>query len=132
MVKIGEKIQRGDVVADGASTDIGELALGQNMLIGFMPWNGYNFEDSILISEKVVAEDRYTSIHIEEMQVLARDTKLGAEEITQDISNLSERMLGRLDESGIIYIGAEVEAGDVLVGKVTPKGETHLLLKRNY
>ena len=126
LVKIGEKIQRGDVVADGASTDIGELALGQNMLIGFMPWNGYNFEDSILISEKVVAEDRYTSIHIEEMQVLARDTKLGAEEITQDISNLSERMLGRLDESGIIYIGAEVEAGDVLVGKVTPKGETVL------
>ena len=121
MVKIGEKIQRGDIVADGASTDIGELALGQNMLIGFMPWNGYNFEDSILISEKVVAEDRYTSIHIEEMQVLARDTKLGAEEITQDISNLSERMLGRLDESGIIYIGAEVEAGDVLVGKVDSK-----------
>ena len=88
MVKIGEKIQRGDVIADGASTDVGELALGQNMLIGFMPWNGYNFEDSILISEKVVAEDRYTSIHIEELQVLARDTKLGAEEITQDISNL--------------------------------------------
>jgi len=126
LVKIGEKIQRGDVVADGASTDIGELALGQNMLIGFMPWNGYNFEDSILISEKVVAEDRYTSIHIEEMQVLARDTKLGSEEITQDISNLSERMLGRLDTSGIIYIGAEVESGDVLVGKVTPKGETQL------
>jgi DNA-directed RNA polymerase subunit beta len=126
LVKIGEKIQRGDVIADGASTDVGELALGQNMLIGFMPWNGYNFEDSILISEKVVAEDRYTSIHIEEMQVLARDTKLGAEEITQDISNLSERMLGRLDESGIIYIGAEVESGDVLVGKVTPKGETQL------
>jgi DNA-directed RNA polymerase subunit beta len=96
------------------------------MLIGFMPWNGYNFEDSILISEKVVAEDRYTSIHIEELQVLARDTKLGAEEITQDISNLSERMLGRLDQSGIIYIGAEVESGDVLVGKVTPKGETQL------
>ena len=126
LVKVGEKIQRGDVVADGASTDVGELALGQNMLIGFMPWNGYNFEDSILISEKVVAEDRYTSIHIEELQVLARDTKLGAEEITQDISNLSERMLGRLDESGIIYIGAEVESGDVLVGKVTPKGETQL------
>ena len=126
LVKVGEKIQRGDVVADGASTDVGELALGQNMLIGFMPWNGYNFEDSILISEKVVAEDRYTSIHIEELQVLARDTKLGAEEITPDISNLSERMLGRLDESGIIYIGAEVESGDVLVGKVTPKGETQL------
>jgi DNA-directed RNA polymerase subunit beta len=126
LVKRGEKIQRGDVIADGASTDVGELALGQNMLIGFMPWNGYNFEDSILISEKVVAEDRYTSIHIEELQVLARDTKLGAEEITQDISNLSERMLGRLDQSGIIYIGAEVESGDVLVGKVTPKGETQL------
>ncbi len=126
LVKVGEKIQRGDVIADGASTDVGELALGQNMLIGFMPWNGYNFEDSILISEKVVAEDRYTSIHIEELQVLARDTKLGAEEITPDISNLSERMLGRLDDSGIIYIGAEVESGDVLVGKVTPKGETQL------
>ena len=126
LVKVGEKIQRGDVVADGASTDVGELALGQNMLIGFMPWNGYNFEDSILISEKVVAEDRYTSIHIEELQVLARDTKLGSEEITPDISNLSERMLGRLDDSGIIYIGAEVESGDVLVGKVTPKGETQL------
>ncbi len=126
LVKIGEKIQRDDIIADGASTDVGELALGQNMLIGFMPWNGYNFEDSILISEKVVSEDRYTSIHIEELQIFARDTKLGAEEITQDISNLSERMLGRLDESGIIYIGAEVESGDVLVGKVTPKGETQL------
>ena len=129
LVKIGEKIQRDDIVADGASTDVGELALGQNMLIGFMPWNGYNFEDSILISEKVVSEDRYTSIHIEELSIFARDTKLGAEEITQDISNLSERMLGRLDESGIIYIGAEVESGDVLVGKVTPKGETQLTLE---
>lgn len=126
LVKIGEVIARGDVVADGASTDMGELALGQNMLVGFMPWNGYNYEDSILISERVVADDRYTSIHIEELSVVARDTKLGPEEITQDISNLSERMLGRLDESGIIYIGAEVEAGDVLVGKVTPKGETQL------
>ena len=96
------------------------------MLVGFMPWNGYNFEDSILISERVVAEDRYTSIHIEELSVVSRDTKLGPEEITRDISNLSERMLGRLDESGIIYIGAEVESGDVLVGKVTPKGETQL------
>ena len=96
------------------------------MLVGFMPWNGYNFEDSILISEKVVAEDRYTSVHIEELSVVSRDTKLGPEEITRDISNLSERMLGRLDESGIIYVGAEVEAGDVLVGKVTPKGETQL------
>jgi len=126
LVKVGDMLVRGDVIADGASTDMGELALGQNMLVGFMPWNGYNFEDSILISERVVADDRYTSIHIEELSVVARDTKLGAEEITQDISNLSERMLGRLDESGIIFIGAEVEAGDVLVGKVTPKGETQL------
>jgi len=126
LVKVGDRLTRGDVIADGASTDMGELALGQNMLVGFMPWNGYNFEDSILISERVVADDRYTSIHIEELSVVARDTKLGAEEITQDISNLSERMLGRLDESGIIFIGAEVESGDVLVGKVTPKGETQL------
>ncbi|GAB7533874.1 DNA-directed RNA polymerase subunit beta [Burkholderia sp. 22PA0099] len=126
IVKMGDKVARGDVVADGASTDLGELALGQNMLIAFMPWNGYNFEDSILISEKVVADDRYTSIHIEELNVVARDTKLGPEEITRDISNLAEVQLGRLDESGIVYIGAEVEAGDVLVGKVTPKGETQL------
>ena len=126
LVSIGEKIAKGDVVADGASTDMGELALGQNMLVAFMPWNGYNFEDSILISEKVVSEDRYTSIHIEELTVVARDTKLGPEEITRDISNLSEGQLARLDESGIVYIGAEVEAGDVLVGKVTPKGETQL------
>ncbi len=126
LVKVGDIIARGDVIADGASTDMGELALGQNMLVAFMPWNGYNFEDSILISERVVADDRYTSIHIEELSVVARDTKLGPEEITRDISNLSEHMLGRLDESGICYIGAEVEAGDVLVGKVTPKGETQL------
>jgi DNA-directed RNA polymerase subunit beta len=126
LVQVGDMIARGDVIADGASTDMGELALGQNMLVAFMPWNGYNFEDSILINEKVVAEDRYTSIHIEELSVVARDTKLGAEEITRDISNLAERQLGRLDESGIIAIGAEVEAGDVLVGKVTPKGETQL------
>ena len=125
-VKVGDVIARGDVIADGASTDLGELALGQNLLVAFMPWNGYNFEDSILISERVVAEDRFTSIHIEELSVVARDTKLGPEEITRDISNLSENQLGRLDESGIIYIGAEVEAGDVLVGKVTPKGETQL------
>src|SRR4029079_13084116 len=111
---------------DGASTDLGELALGQNMLVAFMPWNGYNYEDSILISERVVADDRYTSIHIEELTVVARDTKLGAEEITRDISSLGEAQLGRLDDSGIVYIGAEVEAGDVLVGKVTPKGETQL------
>ncbi|MGH8693335.1 MAG: DNA-directed RNA polymerase subunit beta, partial [Burkholderiales bacterium] len=126
IVKVGDYIARGDVVADGASTDMGELALGQNLLVAFMPWNGYNFEDSILISERVVAEDRFTSIHIEELSVVARDTKLGPEEITRDISNLSEGMLARLDESGIVYIGAEVEAGDVLVGKVTPKGETQL------
>ena len=126
LVKVGDKIAKGDVIADGASTDKGELALGQNMLVAFMPWNGYNYEDSILISERVVAQDRYTSIHIEELTVVARDTKLGAEEITRDISSLGEAQLTRLDESGIVYIGAEVEAGDVLVGKVTPKGETTL------
>jgi len=126
IVRKGDVIARGDVVADGASTDLGELALGQNMLVAFMPWNGYNFEDSILISERVVADDRYTSIHIEELSVLARDTKLGPEEITRDISNLSEGQLARLDDSGIVFIGAEVLAGDVLVGKVTPKGETQL------
>jgi DNA-directed RNA polymerase subunit beta len=126
IVKQGERIAKGDVIADGASTDLGELALGQNMLVAFMPWNGFNFEDSILISERVVADDRFTSIHIEELTVVARDTKLGPEEITRDISNLSEGQLARLDESGIVYIGAEVEAGDVLVGKVTPKGETQL------
>jgi len=126
IVRVGNRIAQGDVIADGASTDLGELALGQNMLVAFMPWNGYNFEDSILISERVVADDRYTSIHIEELSVVARDTKLGPEEITRDISNLAENQLARLDESGIVYIGAEVEAGDVLVGKVTPKGETQL------
>ncbi|HEY8051045.1 MAG TPA: DNA-directed RNA polymerase subunit beta, partial [Ramlibacter sp.] len=126
IVKRGDKIDKGDVIADGASTDLGELALGQNMLVAFMPWNGYNFEDSILISERVVADDRYTSIHIEELVVNARDTKLGAEEITRDIPNLSEQQLNRLDESGIIYVGAEVMPGDTLVGKVTPKGETTL------
>ncbi|GAA5091429.1 MAG: DNA-directed RNA polymerase subunit beta [Alcaligenaceae bacterium] len=126
IVKRGDVVARGDVLADGASTDLGELALGQNMMIAFMPWNGYNFEDSILISEKVVADDRYTSVHIEELTVVARDTKLGPEEITRDISNLSETQLNRLDDSGIVYIGAEVRADDVLVGKVTPKGETQL------
>ena len=126
IVKVGDLIAKGDVVADGASTDLGELALGQNMMVAFMPWNGYNFEDSILISERVVADDRFTSVHIEELTVVARDTKLGAEEITRDIATLGESQLGRLDESGIVYIGAEVEAGDVLVGKVTPKGETQL------
>ena len=126
IVTRGDKIAKGDVVADGASTDLGELALGQNMLVAFMPWNGYNFEDSILISERVVSDDRYTSIHIEELTIAARDTKLGAEEITRDIPNLAEQQLNRLDESGIIYVGAEVQPGDTLVGKVTPKGETTL------
>ena len=126
LVKIGDVIANRDVIADGASTDMGELALGQNMLVAFMPWNGFNYEDSILISERVVSDDRYTSIHIEELSVVARDTKLGPEEITRDISSLGEAQLSRLDESGIVYIGAEVEAGDVLVGKVTPKGETQL------
>jgi DNA-directed RNA polymerase subunit beta len=126
LVKVGDIIAQGDVIADGASTDMGELALGQNMLIAFMPWNGYNFEDSILISERVVADDRFTSIHIEELTVVARDTKLGAEEITRDIATLGEVQLSRLDEVGVVYLGAEVEAGDVLVGKVTPKGETQL------
>jgi DNA-directed RNA polymerase subunit beta len=126
LVKTGDIINRGDILADGASCDIGELALGQNMLVAFMPWNGYNFEDSILISERVVKEDRYTTIHIEELACVARDTKLGAEEITADIPNVSESALGKLDESGIVYIGAEVRAGDILVGKVTPKGETQL------
>jgi len=126
IVKKGDHLAKGDVIADGASTDLGELALGRNMLIGFMTWNGYNFEDSILISERVVADDCYTSIHIEELVVMARDTKLGAEEITRDIPNLAEQQLNRLDESGIIYVGAEVQPGDTLVGKVTPKGETTL------
>ncbi|OGT56048.1 MAG: DNA-directed RNA polymerase subunit beta [Gammaproteobacteria bacterium RIFCSPHIGHO2_12_FULL_63_22] len=126
LVRVGDKIERGDVLADGPSTDIGELALGQNMLIAFMPWNGYNFEDSILLSERVVEEDRYTTIHIEELTAVARDTKLGPEEITADIPNVSEMALGRLDESGVVYIGAEVRAGDILVGKVTPKGESQL------
>ncbi len=126
LVKVGDVIASGDVIADGASTDMGELALGQNMLVAFMPWNGYNYEDSILISERVVSEDRFTSIHIEELTVVARDTKLGAEEITRDIPNLSEAQMARLDECGIVHIGAEVGVGDVLVGKVTPKGETQL------
>ena len=126
LVNVGDVIARGDVLADGPSTDIGELALGQNMLIAFMPWNGYNFEDSILLSERVVEEDRYTTIHIEELTCVARDTKLGPEEITADIPNVSEQALGRLDESGVVYIGAEVRAGDIMVGKVTPKGESQL------
>jgi DNA-directed RNA polymerase subunit beta len=126
LVRVGDKVEVGDVLADGPSTDMGELALGQNMLVAFMPWNGYNFEDSILISERVVQEDRYTTIHIEELTCVARDTKLGSEEISSDIPNVGEHNLGKLDQSGIVYIGAEVGAGDILVGKVTPKGETQL------
>ncbi|MDH5832302.1 DNA-directed RNA polymerase subunit beta [Luteimonas sp. M1R5S18] len=126
LVNVGDVVARGDVLADGPSTDIGELALGQNMLVAFMPWNGYNFEDSILLSERVVEEDRYTTIHIEELTCVARDTKLGPEEISADIPNVSEQALNRLDESGVVYIGAEVRAGDILVGKVTPKGESQL------
>ncbi|MEX0739580.1 MAG: DNA-directed RNA polymerase subunit beta [Pseudohongiella sp.] len=126
LVKEGDRIARGDILADGPSVDIGELALGQNMRIAFMPWNGYNFEDSILLSERVVSEDRLTTIHIQELTCVARDTKLGSEEISSDIPNVGEGALGKLDESGIVYIGAEVGAGDILVGKVTPKGETQL------
>jgi DNA-directed RNA polymerase subunit beta len=126
LVNVGDVIARGDVLADGPSTDMGELALGQNLRVAFMPWNGYNFEDSILISERVVEEDRFTSIHIEEMTCMARDTKLGPEEITGDIPNVGEAALSKLDESGIVYIGAEVHEGDILVGKVTPKGESQL------
>jgi DNA-directed RNA polymerase subunit beta len=126
LVKVGDGIAKGDVLADGPSTDMGELALGRNILVAFMPWNGYNFEDSILISERVVEQDYFTTIHIEELQTVARDTKLGPEEITRDIPNVGEAALNKLDESGIVYIGAEVDAGDILVGKVTPKGETQL------
>jgi DNA-directed RNA polymerase subunit beta len=126
LVRAGDVIERGDVLADGPSTSMGELALGQNLLVAFMPWNGYNFEDSILISERVVEEDRFTTIHIEELTCVARDTKLGPEEITADIPNVGDAALVKLDESGIAFIGAEVKANDILVGKVTPKGETQL------
>jgi DNA-directed RNA polymerase subunit beta len=126
LVNAGDVIARGDVLADGASTSMGELALGQNLLVAFMPWNGYNFEDSILISERLVHEDRFTTIHIEELTCVARDTKLGPEEVTADIPNVGDAALGKLDEAGIAFIGAEVKAGDILVGKVTPKGETQL------
>ena len=126
LVNPGDQIERGDVLADGPSTDKGELALGQNMLVAFMPWNGYNFEDSILISERVVKEDRFTTIHIEELTCVARDTKLGPEDITADIPNVSEGLLSKLDEAGVVYVGAEVKPNDILVGKVTPKGETQL------
>ncbi|MCH9756642.1 MAG: DNA-directed RNA polymerase subunit beta [Gammaproteobacteria bacterium] len=126
IVSNGDKIQRGDILADGPCTDMGELALGQNLLVAFMPWNGYNFEDSILISERVIQEDRFTTIHIEELTCIARDTKLGSEEVSADIPNVGESALANLDDSGVVYIGAEVTAGDILVGKVTPKGETQL------
>ena len=125
-VELGEPVERGEILADGPSTDLGELALGQNIRVAFMPWNGYNFEDSMLVSERVVQQDRFTTIHIQELSCVARDTKLGAEEITADIPNVGEAALSKLDESGIVYIGAEVKGGDILVGKVTPKGETQL------
>ena len=123
-MKVGDAIAEGDIIGDGPSTQLGELALGKNVLVAFMPWNGYNFEDSILISERIVRDDVFTSIHIEEFETMARDTKLGPEEITRDIPNVGEENLKNLDEAGIVYIGAEVKAGDILVGKVTPKGET--------
>ena len=123
-MKVGDQVREGDIIADGPSTDLGELALGRNVLVAFMPWNGYNFEDSILISERIVKDDVFTSIHIEEFEVAARDTKLGPEEITRDIPNVGEEALRNLDEAGIVAIGAEVEPGDILVGKVTPKGES--------
>ena len=124
LVKVGDRVQAGDIIADGPSTELGELALGRNVLVAFMPWNGYNFEDSILISERIVRDDVFTSIHIEEFEIMARDTKLGQEEITRDIPNVGEESLKNLDEAGIVYIGAEVNSGDILVGKVTPKGES--------
>ena len=124
LVAVGDIVNAGDIIADGPSTDLGELALGRNVLVSFMPWNGYNFEDSILISERIVRDDVFTSIHIEEYEIMARDTKLGQEEITRDIPNVGEETLKNLDEAGIVYIGAEVNPGDILVGKVTPKGES--------
>ena len=124
LVRVGDRVEKGDIIADGPSTDLGDLALGRNVLVAFMPWNGYNFEDSILLSERIVKDDVFTSIHIEEFEAMARDTKLGPEEITRDIPNVSEEALKNLDEAGIVYIGAEVVAGDILVGKITPKGES--------
>jgi len=124
LVRVGDYVRKGDIIADGPSTDLGDLALGRNVLVAFMPWNGYNFEDSILLSERIVKDDVLTSIHIDEFEVMARDTKLGPEEITRDIPNVSEEALKNLDEAGIVYIGAEVQAGDILVGKITPKGES--------
>ena len=126
IVQPGDRVKAGDVIADGPATETGELALGQNVVVAFMPWGGYNFEDSILINEKLVKNDVFTSIHIEEFECVARDTKLGKEEITRDIPNVGEEALKDLDESGIVRIGAEVKAGDILVGKITPKGETQL------
>ena len=124
LVRVGDQVKQGDIIADGPSTDLGDLALGQNVLVAFMPWNGYNFEDSILLSERIVKDDVFTSIHIEEFDVMARDTKLGPEEITRDIPNVGEESLKNLDEAGIVYIGAEVKPGDILCGKITPKGES--------
>ena len=124
LVKVGDTVMRGEVIADGPCTDMGELALGRNVVVAFMPWNGYNYEDSILISERILRDDVFTSIHIEEYEVAARDTKLGPEEITRDIPNVGEEALRNLDEAGIVYIGAEVQPGDILVGKITPKGES--------
>src|SRR5690606_30519376 len=124
LVKVGDRIEAGDIIGDGPSTDLGELALGRNVLVAFMPWNGYNFEDSVLLSERIASDDVFTSIHIEEFDVMARDTKLGQEEITRDIPNVGAESLRNLDEAGIVYIGAEVKPGDILVGKVTPKGES--------
>jgi DNA-directed RNA polymerase subunit beta len=124
LVRVGDQVLKGDIIADGPSTDLGDLALGRNVLVAFMPWNGYNFEDSILLNERIVKDDVFTSIHIDEFEVMARDTKLGPEEITRDIPNVSEETLKNLDEAGIVYIGAEVQAGDILVGKITPKGES--------
>ncbi|HAY48075.1 MAG TPA: DNA-directed RNA polymerase subunit beta, partial [Thalassospira sp.] len=124
LVKVGDVVKKGDIISDGPCTDMGELALGRNVLVAFMPWNGYNFEDSILLSERIARDDVYTSIHIEEFEVMARDTKLGQEEITRDIPNVGEEALKNLDEAGIVYIGAEIKPGDILVGKVTPKGES--------
>src|ERR671930_1153865 len=126
IVRVGQKVHKGQILADGPCTELGELALGRNVLVAFMPWRGYNFEDAILVSERMVKDDYYTSIHIEEFEIEARDTKLGPEEITRDIPNVSEGFLKDLDESGIIRIGAYVKPGDILVGKVTPKGETQL------
>src|SRR5216117_147936 len=126
LVRVGDRVKKGQVLADGPCTECGELALGRNVLVAFLPWRGYNFEDAILVSEKLVKDDYYTSIHIEEYEIEARDTKLGPEEVTRDIPNIGESFLRNLDESGVIRIGAVVKSGDILVGKVTPKGETTL------